>query len=179
MATTFTPNYNLGMQKDHADKFDMDVITDNMEIIDTALSNKQDKTFTSYTTDSAESTITSSTTVQDAIEQLDYRTATNKANISSKQDKLSIVDTTVILGTDNTDISWIHSNSGIYYSNDISVSGISTVYAVSIKGFIALTQTDVIQPMISSDGTKIRFLSNVNTFDSHDTSLILRVVGIN
>ena len=87
MATTFTPNYNLGMQKDHADKFDMDVITDNMEIIDTALSNKQDTTFTSYTTDSSETTITSSTTVQDAIEQLDYRTATNKTNISSIQDQ--------------------------------------------------------------------------------------------
>ena len=98
---------------------------------------------------------------------------------TSRQAALSVVDTTVILGTDNTDISWTHSNSGIYYSNDIAVSGISTVYAVSIKGFIALTQTDVIQPMISSDGTKIRFLSNVNTFDSHDTSLIVRVIGIN
>ena len=98
---------------------------------------------------------------------------------TSRQAALSVVDTTVILGTDNTDISWIHSNSGIYYSNDISVSGISTVYAVTIKGFIALTQADVIQPMISSDGTKIRFLSNANTFDSHDTSLILRVIGIN
>ena len=43
---------------------------------------KQNTTFTSYTVPSAEETITSSTTVQDAIEQLDYRTQTNKTNIS-------------------------------------------------------------------------------------------------
>lgn len=42
MSTTYTENYNLGMQKDHSDKFDMGVITDNMEKIDEALAGKQD-----------------------------------------------------------------------------------------------------------------------------------------
>lgn len=28
MATTYTPNYNLGKQEDYSDKFDMSVITD-------------------------------------------------------------------------------------------------------------------------------------------------------
>lgn len=37
MSTTYTPNYNLGKQEDHADKFDMSVITDNMDKLDTAL----------------------------------------------------------------------------------------------------------------------------------------------
>lgn len=37
MSTTYTPNYNLGKQEDHADKFDMSVITENMDKIDTAL----------------------------------------------------------------------------------------------------------------------------------------------
>lgn len=97
---------------------------------------------------------------------------------TSRQAALSVVDTTVILGTDNTDISWTQSNNGIYYSNDIEVSGISTVYAVSIKGFVGFAATDVVQPMISSSGTKIRFLANTNTFQIHDTSLIVRVVGI-
>jgi hypothetical protein len=34
MATTYTPNYNLGKQEDYSDKFDMSVITDDMDIID-------------------------------------------------------------------------------------------------------------------------------------------------
>lgn len=42
MSTTYTENYNLGMQKEHSDKFDMGVITDNMEKIDEALAGKQD-----------------------------------------------------------------------------------------------------------------------------------------
>lgn len=38
MATTYTENFHLGMQKDHSDKFDMEVITENMQLIDIALS---------------------------------------------------------------------------------------------------------------------------------------------
>lgn len=34
MATTYTPNYHLGKQTDHGDKFNMTVITDDMDIID-------------------------------------------------------------------------------------------------------------------------------------------------
>lgn len=37
MATTYTPNFNLGKQEDFLDKFDMSVITRNMDIIDKAL----------------------------------------------------------------------------------------------------------------------------------------------
>lgn len=37
MATTYTQYYNLGKQTDHADKFSMDVITDNADKIDAAL----------------------------------------------------------------------------------------------------------------------------------------------
>ena len=41
MATTYTTNYNLGKQENHADKFDMDVITDNADKIDAALTELQ------------------------------------------------------------------------------------------------------------------------------------------
>lgn len=43
MATTFTQYYNLGKQTDHADKFDMTVITDNADKIDTALHNHDEE----------------------------------------------------------------------------------------------------------------------------------------
>lgn len=37
MSITYTPNYNLGKQENIADRFIMKVITDNMDIIDSAL----------------------------------------------------------------------------------------------------------------------------------------------
>lgn len=42
MAVTYTENYKLGKQENHADKFDMAVITENMDKIDKALSEKVD-----------------------------------------------------------------------------------------------------------------------------------------
>lgn len=41
MATTYTEYYNLGKQEDTSDKFDMSVITDNMDIIDTTMKNNE------------------------------------------------------------------------------------------------------------------------------------------
>ena len=42
MATTYTPNYHLGKQTGENDTFDMSVITDNMDTIDSAM--KQNET---------------------------------------------------------------------------------------------------------------------------------------
>lgn len=42
MATTYTTNYHLGKQTDHGDKFDMDVITDDMDIIDAQMKANSD-----------------------------------------------------------------------------------------------------------------------------------------
>lgn len=74
-------------------------VSDSGKTIETNLSNSNDNIPTSkavrdkvagsatmasnYATDSSESNITSATTINDAIEQLDYRTATNKTNILS------------------------------------------------------------------------------------------------
>ena len=41
MATTYTPNYNLGKQTNANDTFDMSVITDNMDKIDTAMNDNK------------------------------------------------------------------------------------------------------------------------------------------
>ena len=43
MATTYTPNYHLGKQEDRSDKFLMQVITKNMDIIDEQLKSTDDK----------------------------------------------------------------------------------------------------------------------------------------
>lgn len=41
--TTYTENFNLGKQTDHSDMFSMDVITDNMDKIDSCLKNMADR----------------------------------------------------------------------------------------------------------------------------------------
>ena len=43
MATTYTENYHLGKQENHADKFRMDVITANMDIIDEQIKKNEDE----------------------------------------------------------------------------------------------------------------------------------------
>lgn len=43
MSTTYTTNYHLGKQTDTSDNFDMSVITDNMDTIDTVLKDHSDK----------------------------------------------------------------------------------------------------------------------------------------
>ncbi len=41
MSVTYTENYNLGKQENHSDKFDMTVITENMDKIDTAMAEQK------------------------------------------------------------------------------------------------------------------------------------------
>jgi len=46
MSTTYTTNYHLGKQEDTSDNFNMSVITDNMDTIDSVLDDKADKSAT-------------------------------------------------------------------------------------------------------------------------------------
>lgn len=60
MATTYTTNYNLGKQEDSSDKFNMKVITDNMDTIDSQLKANADAA-AAVTPDVSSSTISNST----------------------------------------------------------------------------------------------------------------------
>lgn len=67
----------------------------------------------------------------------------------------------------------------MYYSADIDPTNgdnVSLVLAVTIKKFSGLRTTDNITPFISSNGKKIRLLSNVNTFVASTSSFTLRVI---
>ena len=50
MATVYTDNYNLGKQVNHSDIFNMNVITDNMDIIDGAMKTNADNISSTATT---------------------------------------------------------------------------------------------------------------------------------
>lgn len=80
MATTYTTNYNLGKQENHADKFDMDVITDNADKIDAALTGLQSSI------DGKQATLTTAqlAAVNSGVTSADVeQITTNKNNISS------------------------------------------------------------------------------------------------
>ena len=80
MATTYTTNYNLGKQENHADKFDMDVITDNADKIDAALTGLQ----SSIDGKQAALTTAQLAAVNSGITSTDVeQIGTNKNNISS------------------------------------------------------------------------------------------------
>lgn len=63
-------------------------------------------------------------------------------------------------------LTWNKSGYGAYYSDDIQLENVSLVLGVTIYGFSAIKETHVITPIISNDGSKIRFMSNVNVFES-------------
>lgn len=74
-------------------------------------------------------------------------------------------------------LTWNQSADGIYYSDGVSIAGISTIDSLLITGFSNLRATDVITPIVTNDRTKVRFTSNVNSFANNDTSMTLCIIG--
>lgn len=101
--------------------------------------------------------------------------------IAAKQDTLKVVDVKCDLNSLNfMQSTGTGSNDGIWYvpqAYAVSVPGMTTIFAVSICNWESLLDTDVVQPYISANGTKIAFLSNTDTF-RNATYLTIRAIGI-
>ena len=82
MATTYTSNYNLGKQEDKNDNFSMDVITENMDKIDAALSSHELDTNNPHD-------VTKAQVGLDNVVNVD---TTTTANITDSTDKRFITD---------------------------------------------------------------------------------------
>lgn len=95
---------------------------------------------------------------------------TNKNNISKYQVKT--------LNVNFNDLTFTQSIEGMYYSNEIAISGLTMLLSVMITGFVDIKGTDVITPIVSNDGSKLRFISNVATF-STSARYSLQIFGIN
>ena len=102
MSTTYTTNYHLGKQEDTSDNFNMSVITDNMDTIDSVLGNKSDKstTYTKAEVDTAlsgkQATLTTAqlAAANSGITSADVAQITiNKNNISSIQQTIGDINT--------------------------------------------------------------------------------------
>lgn len=99
---------------------------------------------------------------------------TNKNNISSISTRIPKVASVSYL-LDN--LTWTTSLEGMIYSNASVVDGIASIYSAIITGFVRLRATDVIVPILSNDGTQIRFMANTNNWIA-GAELTLRIVGI-
>lgn len=97
MATTYTTNYNLGKQENHADKFDMDVITDNADKIDAALTELQsgiDDKQAALTTEqlaAVNSGVTSTDVAQIGLNKNNILSLDEEANALANNDRKNII----------------------------------------------------------------------------------------
>lgn len=144
MATTYTTNYNLGKQENHADKFDMDVITDNADKIDAALTAKADKstTYTKTEVDTAlsgkQATLTTAQldAVNSGITSADVtQIGVNENNISSLTEEYNQLGY-ILYARYLSDLTFTKSLGGLYYSNDIDISSdFDEVFAAGLANF--------------------------------------------
>lgn len=147
-------------------------VQDSGKTIETSLSDSNDKIPTSkavrdnvaanatmasgYTADSAEASITSSTSINDAIEQLDYRTTSNKNNILLKADKISFG----FSGNPNPTVyekDWDFVPDGIYLLAYICSQDASTRRGVSVYMFTKYTTNHIVlfTPVAEASGAII------------------------
>lgn len=168
MATTYTTNYNLGKQENHADKFDMDVITDNADKIDAALTGLQSGI------DGKQAALTTEqlAAVNSGITDADVaQIGVNKNNILSLQ-RAHASQTFVF-----SDLTWTATGGGAYVSNGTSITGIDKIESIIITGFNNIRPTDIISAITTNDRTQVRFMSNVATFAHANSGFVLYITG--
>lgn len=71
---------------------------------------------------------------------------------------------------------WTESANGLYYTANISVQNLDTVYATIITGFSALKATDNVSVIASSNRSAIRLTASVGTF-SNQANITVAVFG--
>ena len=135
---------------------------------------------TGYTTDSSEQTISATSKITDAIEQLDYRTATNKTNIllSANQSTVyNIVDYSKSTNLDNypqeTKGTTVSFNNGEWTIDGTSSSGdtkIDNIYFAGATTKIIPNGDYIAQIYPTNDNIRLEVVSGAN---------IINAVGIN
>lgn len=131
-------------------------------------------TMQNYTKGSSTASISPSDSLNQAVAKLENRTDVNENNILSLSALIpKVVSSTYPLN----DLTWTTGVDGMIYSNAAVVSGITSIYSAIITGFSRLRATDVIVPILSNDGTQIRFMANTDSWIT-DAYVTLRIVGI-
>lgn len=107
---------------------------------------------------------------------------TNKTNILLKQDALKIVDLKGTTKIDLSTLTWTQSygtsGNGLFYTTIGLVSGISSIYCITVIGFGGIDSTSFFIPRTTNDGTGLMLMAN-NDFSTQTQAYIeLRIVGI-
>ena len=185
MSTTYTTNYHLGKQEDRSDNFNMSVITDNMDTIDSVLGNKSDKssTYTKTEVDTAlagkQDTISDLSTIRSgaaagatAVQPAALETALAQKQDALSSEQLDAVNSGVTsddveqITTNKNNISDISKNNviniftrqtGTYSHNDVT-------FTTNADGSITLANT-------ATGGTAVLTLSS--SLDTTDDTYIL------
>lgn len=163
MATTYTTNYNLGKQENHADKFDMDVITDNADKIDAALTGLQSgidgkqATLTTAQLAAVNSGITSTD-----VEQIE----TNKNNILSD----NIISTSFTWGNGYISTGGhIFASSQSYFSQPFTLhAGEKIVVRTKNKNICIIGSTTADSVVVGDNISILRTTSDVDQEETYD-----------
>lgn len=76
-------------------------------------------------------------------------------------------------------LTWTKSSAGKYYSQLLTVDGFSIIYAVTLAYFRGLSETEIIETAVNSDGTAIQFYSTTDAFiDPSMDEIGVVVIGI-
>ena len=106
-------------------------------------------------------------------ETLDATLYNMQSQINGKQDAIKVINKRVTLA----DLTWTASAQGMYYSSYFAIDGISNIFAITLGAFQAWRATDIFIPRISTDGTQMQILSNVNSF-ANLAYAEYRVIGV-
>ena len=88
---------------------------------------------------------------------------------------LRTIDVTLKL----TELTWVESASGMYYSTDVYVFETEplSILAVSLAEFTTLRSTDHVTPFIQG-GKTISLISNTNTFAGTNAAIVIRILYV-
>lgn len=108
-------------------------------------------------------------TLLQALGKLEKAADDNKNNISKYKYESVVINF--------SDLTFMQSASGMYYSSQISLTDITRVLSCVISSFSDFRTTEMVQVIVSNDASKIRVMSNTDTF-SANTQLVVQVFGI-
>ena len=96
--------------------------------------------------------------------------------------KVKIVDLKGTTRIDLPSLTWIQSygtsGNGLFYTTIGAVSGISSIYCITVVGFGGINASSFFIPRTTNDGTGLMLMANNNFSTQTQAYIELRIVGI-
>lgn len=164
MSTTYTTNYHLGKQTDTSDNFDMSVITDNMDIIDTQMKSNENNILLKANTSDVN---TAATNLQAQIDQIAQAAGTGTADTEVAQARVAEDGTTYLTLKARLDAGDAKAE---HLTKDLEIKTENVLSQISDKEYTAIELTKTSGKILSSNGEVIDGGSNYYVSDLIDIS---------